>query len=86
MYVPLPEKVILRTNKELLELHKRVVLNYLIQEHNMKLRARNKFFTLYDMYISEKNIRLYFFRPVKVFVHALVTDNLDKIQDYFTKT
>lgn len=85
MYTPLPDKVIVKAHKELLELHKRVVLNYLTQYYGMKVKYRKKFFILYEMYISEDNIRFYFNRPIKMFVYALVTGTLDKIKDYFPK-
>lgn len=81
----LPEKVITKDNKELLELHKRVILNYLIQYYGMKLRSRKKFFVIYDTYINEGNIRQYFNRPVKIFTHALITNTLSSISDYFPK-
>lgn len=81
MYTVLSEKDILKINSELLELHKRCITDYLIQ-HSLKHSKRKKFFKLYDYYIDEHNIREYFFRPVKLFVYALVTNQLDKIQDY----
>lgn len=85
MYRPLPKKEIVKTNRELLELHKRVILNYLIQYYAMKLRSRKKFFSIYEHYISEKNIQEYFNRPIKIFVYALITGTLDNIRDYFKK-
>lgn len=81
----LPKKVILKANKELLELHKRCITTYLIQR-SLKHKYQKKFFVIYDRYINEKNIRQFFFRPIRVFVYALITDRLDDISDYIYKT
>lgn len=81
MIVGLPEKAILKVDKELLELHKDVLRSYLTQR-NLKHKYQKKFFRLYDYYINIRNIRRYFFRPAKLFVYALVTDRLDEIEDY----
>lgn len=81
MIYELPEKELLKTNKELLELHKRVITNYLIQK-SLKIKKRKKFFIIYDLYISETNIRRYFYRPIKLFVYAMITDKLKYIEDY----
>ena len=67
MIVGLPEKEVLRA--------------YLTQR-NLKHRHQKKFFRLYDYYITEKNIRRFFFRSAKLFVYALVTNRLDDIEDY----
>lgn len=81
MIVGLPEKAILKVDKDLLELHKEVLRSYLTQR-NLKHRAQKKFFRLYDYYLNEHNIRRYFFRPIRLFVYALITDRLDEIEDY----
>ena len=81
MIYGLPEKELLKINKELLELHKRVITNYLIQK-SLKIKKRKKFFIIYDSYISEINIRRYFYRPIKLFVYAMITDKLKYIEDY----
>jgi hypothetical protein len=81
MVVGLPEKAIQKVDKELLELHKEVLKSYLTQR-SLKHKYQKKFFKIYDYYISEKNIRRFFFRPAKLFVYALVTDRLDDIEDY----
>lgn len=81
MIYGLPKKELLKTNKELLELHKRVITNYLIQK-SLKIKKRKKFFIIYDSYISEINIRRYFYRPIKLFVYAMITDKLKYIEDY----
>lgn len=82
LYTVLSKKDILKQNKELLELHKRCVTDYLIQR-SLKLSLRKKFFRIYDYYIDEHNITEYFFRPINVFVYALITNKLGSIQDYF---
>ena len=80
MEIGLPEKVIKKTNLELIDLHKRVIKTYFVQE-GVKFSTRQKFFQLYDYLISVKNIRLYFHKPVKAFIIALVEDRLDEICD-----
>lgn len=81
MVVGLPEKAIQKVDKELLELHKEVLKSYLTQR-SLKHKYQKKFFKIYDRYITEKNIRGFFFRSTKLFVYALVTDRLDEIEDY----
>ena len=77
--VPLSPKVIERSNKELIALHKRIITSYLVCR-GVKIRGRAKFFKLYNHYIDESNIRLYYFCPIKIFVRALVKDKLELIQ------
>ena len=77
----LPEKVIIKANRELLDLHKRCITTYLTQR-SVKYRTQKKFFKIYDKYINENNIRNFFFSPIRIFVYALVTDRLEKISNY----
>lgn len=79
--IGLPKKDLERVNKDLLELHKRVVLNYLLSR-SMKLRSRKKFFIIYDYYIDYRNIHEYFFTPIKLFVTFLLRDELFRIRKY----
>lgn len=81
MVVGLPEKAIQKVDRELLELHKEVLKSYLTQR-SIKHKYQKKFFKIYDHYITEKNIRRFFFRSAKLFVYALVTNQLDDIEDY----
>lgn len=81
LYSVISEKDHLKQNQELLELHKRCITDYLIQK-SLKLSKRKKFFIIYDHYINEVNIREYFFRSIKLFVYALITNRLDEIRDY----
>lgn len=81
----LSERTILKANRELLELHKRCIVTYLTQKA-IKHNKQKKFFIIYDHYINEKNIRMFFHRPIKMFVYALITDRLDQIKDYFPCT
>lgn len=81
-YIPLSEKVIEKWRKEDIELHKRVITNYLIQ-CGYKLTTRHKFFALYDALITPKNILCYFNKPVRIFVKAIVLDRLDEIADIY---
>lgn len=82
--VGIPNKEIERTRRELLELHKKCLKDYLVGK-DMKLKKRNKFFKLYDFFIYEDNIENFFFRPVHIFVYALVSNRLDEISDYTRK-
>ena len=82
MYTPLTPKQILKYDKELVELHKRVLTTYLVQI-GVKARTRKKIFKLYDVYLDESNIREYFHRESSIFINALVTDRLEEIRDYF---
>lgn len=79
--IGLPEKEISKKLRELLELHKKVLTNYL-RQRDIKLKIRNKFFGLYDHYIDEENIEEYFFAPVKLFVLMLVRNELSKIRNF----
>lgn len=81
LIIGLPEKDVLRVNKELLELHKRVILNYLLSK-SIKLRSRKKFFIIYDWYISEKNVHEYFFTSINIFVTLLIRDQLGICRKY----
>lgn len=80
------DKEIKKSDEELVYLHKRCLLNYLIQK-DLSLRNRKRFFILYDKYITKTNIREYFHKPLRVFVYSLITDRLDDIRDFrkFTK-
>ena len=80
-YVIFSEKEMLKQDKELLELHKRCCKTYLVQR-SLKHSKIKKFFIIYDWYINPKSIRHYFFRPISIFVQALVLNQLDQISDY----
>ena len=80
----LPEKVIKKSNEELIDIHKKCITNYLIQRQ-IKITRRRQLFIIYDHYISHKNIRMFFYRPIKLFVYALITDRLKEITYYVTK-
>lgn len=80
-YVIFSEREMLKQDKELLELHKRCCKTYLVQR-SLKHSKIKKFFIIYDWYISPKNVRNYFFRPISIFVQALVLNQLDQISDY----
>lgn len=80
----LDKKEILKTRKDLIELHKRCLLTHFTQR-SLKAKHRKRFFKLYDLYVTPTNIQYYFFRDLELFVYALVTDRLDEISDYFPK-
>jgi len=75
----LPERELEKTKQDLLELHKRVLTDYLIRE-GLSYKNRKKFFFIYDHYINWRNIHLYFNAPCKIFVKALIKDKLQEIQ------
>lgn len=79
----LPKNVIIRTHKELVELHKMCIVTYLSQV-GVKHRTQKKFFKLYDVYITHENILHYFHRPIRLFVRALVANRLEEISYYGT--
>jgi hypothetical protein len=81
-YIPLSPKVIEKWQKENIELHKRCITTYLIQ-CSYRVNTRNKFFALYDRYITPGNILCYFNKPIRIFVKALVQDKLDEIGDIY---
>ena len=75
----LPERELEKTRQDLLELHKRVLTDYLTRE-GLSYSGRKKFFYIYDHYINWRNIHLYFHSPCKIFVKALIKDKLSLIQ------
>lgn len=77
----IPDKDIKKAREELVDLHRRCLLNYLIQQ-DVSYKGRKRFFALYDRYISHRNILEYFHKPLKLFVYALVTDRLDEIRSF----
>lgn len=83
-YVIFSEKEMLKQDKELVELHKKVIKTYLVQ-HSLKHSKIKKFFFLYDIYVTHRNIRNFFFRPANIFVQALLFKQLDLISDYVDK-
>lgn len=83
-YTIFSAKEMLKQDKELVELHKRCVKTYLVQR-SLKHGKIKKFFIVYDWYINTSNIRNFFFRPVPIFVQALLLGQLDEISDYVNK-
>ena len=75
----LPERELEKTQQDLVDLHKRVLIDYLTRE-GLTYRGRKKFFIIYDHYINRKNISRYFFIPCKIFVKALIKDKLNLVQ------
>ena len=80
-YTVFPEKKILKWNKELVELHKRVIKTYLASK-GVAYSTQHKFFRLYDHYINEHNIKCYFFTPTPILVQGLVKGEVDRISTY----
>lgn len=80
-YKVFSKKETLKSNKGLVELHKRVITTYLVQR-DLKLKTRKKFFRLYDLVITAGNINQYFFLPVRILVTVIVLDQTDNINKY----
>lgn len=80
-YTIFSDKEMLKQNKELVELHKRCCKSWLIQ-HSLKHSKIKKFFIVYDWYINLNNVRNFFFRPIPIFIQALLLGQLDNISDY----
>lgn len=78
------DKEMLKQNKELLELHKRCCKTWLVQ-HSLKHSKIKKFFIVYDWYIKPDNIGNFFFRPINLFIQALLLGQLDQLSDYINK-
>ena len=74
----LPERELEKTKQDLVDLHKRVLTDYLTRE-GLSYKGRKKFFKIYDHYIDRDNIHEYFFAPCKIFVKAIVKDKLSLI-------
>lgn len=74
----------LKQDKELVKLHKRCCKTYLVQR-SVKHSKIKKFFIVYEFYIGPKNIRNFFFRPIHIFVQAIILDQLGQIEDYINK-
>ena len=72
------DKLTKKARQELIDLHKRVLLNYLIGQ-GLEYPTYKKFFVLYDSAITTKNIQKYFHCPCKLFVRALLLQQLEKI-------
>lgn len=72
------DKLVKRANQELIDLHKRVLLNYLIAQ-GLEYPTYKKFFIVYDHYINTRNIQKYFHCPCKLFVRALLLNKLGTI-------
>lgn len=83
-YTVFPEKTILKWNKELVELHKRVIKTYLAYK-GATYSTQYKFFKLYDHYIDEHNIKCYFFTPTPILVQGLVKGELDRVSTYIIR-
>ena len=53
-----------KQEKDMVELHKRCVKNYLVQR-SLKHGKIKKFFIVYDYYLGTENIRNYFFQTYR---------------------
>lgn len=81
LYTTFPEKVLIKWNKELVELHKRVITTYLASK-GVRYGTRVKFFKLYDLEINEHNIKCYFYTPTPLLVQHLVLGTVNEISTY----
>lgn len=78
------EKLLLRWNKELIEIHKKCITTQL-SLLGIPWTTRKKFFILYDNKVSTKNIRKYYNLKVPIFIKALIRDELDNTSYYTDK-
>ena len=83
-YTVFPEKTLIKWNKELVELHKRVIKTYLASR-GATYSTQHKFFRLYDHFIDEHNIRCYFYTPTPILVQGLVKGELDRVSTYIIR-
>ena len=74
----LPEKAYLKHLLELKQLHERCIKSYLVSR-GVKYNTRIKFFKLYSLAVSEKNIVHYWNIPIWLFVQKLVKDDLKSL-------
>lgn len=72
----LPKKELKKTALDLIDLHQRVILHWLI-EQDIEYQVRQKFWVIYHHYVNIKNIYSFFHLPVRVFVIYLLRDELD---------
>ena len=77
----LPKKEITKIDRELCDNHRKCCITYLVQQ-GVSHRAQKKFLILYDREVNEDNIMLYYHRPIKLFVCALLRNQLNKITYY----
>lgn len=80
-YKVFTKKEKLKFNDELLKLHKRTVITYLVQK-DLSFSKRKKFFVLYDLEINSDNIQAYFFLPVRVLVKVIVLSQVKTLNKY----
>ena len=74
------QKTIWKWDKELVDLHKKVLKTHLV-EQGIRVNIRKKFFLLYNHYINEKNIRDYFFVPIDLLILGLVKNRLEEVKN-----
>lgn len=72
-------------DNELVKQHKELLDTFMKNELEWNSYRRKKMLKIYDNHITERNIRFYFCRPLRLFVTALITKQLDKIANYFPK-
>lgn len=76
-------KALKKTNREIVQLHKRCLKHHLRVYFNLKEPSIKKFFIIYDNEINEDNIRYYVNRPLSIFIKALIRKELQTIKDYY---
>jgi len=69
-------------DQELVNLHKDVLLNYIKEHTQFGLSKKNRVLALYDEEINRDNIRVYYNRHIKIFLVALILDQLPLIAKY----
>lgn len=72
----------LKDQNELMLLHKRCLKTELFYM-GVENSTRRKFFQLYDAVMRPETVREYFHKPLRVFIKALVRDQLEDIRDEY---
>ena len=72
-------------DNELVKQHKELLDTFMKNELEWNSYRRKKMLRIYETKVSENNIRFFICRPLRLFTTALITNQLDKIANYFPK-
>ena len=70
---------------ELVKQHKELLETFMKNELDWNHSRRKAISKVYDNHVNVNNVRYYICRPLKMFLSALLTKQLDKIANYFPK-
>ena len=74
-----------KQNLDLLNLHKILCNNFLNTETQIPHFQKQQILRVYDNYIDNDNIRLYYNANILTFIKALITDNLNQIAKFHSQ-